>query len=73
VTFEKHYRNARINNTIYSGMASDIYEEMELFDDEFYIEPSLDNEESFRKKRRTFIKKQDRRHGHSSSKSSIYS
>ena len=46
----------------YSGMVSDIYEEMELFDDEFYVEPSMDNEESFRKKCRTFIKKQDRCH-----------
>jgi len=46
----------------YSGIASGIYEEMEFFDDEFYLEPSLDNEESSRKKRQTFIKKQDRRH-----------
>jgi len=33
-----------------SGMASDIYEEMEVFDDEFYVELSPDNEESSRKK-----------------------
>jgi len=31
-------------------MVSDIYEEMEAFEDEFYVEPSLDNKESFRKK-----------------------
>jgi len=30
---------------------------MEFFDDEFYLEPSLDNEESSRKKRQAFIKK----------------
>jgi len=30
----------------YSG----IYEEMEVFDDEFYVEPSPDNKESSRKK-----------------------
>ena len=45
----------------YSGIASSIYEEMEFFD-EFYLEPSPDNEESSRKKHQTFIKKQDRRH-----------
>jgi len=31
-------------------MVSNIYEEMEVFDDEFYVEPSLDNKESSRKK-----------------------
>jgi len=41
---------------------SSIYEEMEVFNDEFYLEPSPDNEESSRKKRQMFIKKQDRRH-----------
>jgi len=35
---------------------------MEFFDNEFYLEPSPDNEESSRKKRQTFIKKQDRCH-----------
>jgi len=52
-------RNARINN---SGITSGIYEEMEVFDNEFYIEPSPDNKESSRIKRQTFIKKQDRCH-----------
>jgi len=28
-----------------------IYEEMEIFDDEFYVEPSLDSEELSRKKK----------------------
>jgi len=37
----------------YSG----IYEEMEVFDDEFNVEPSLGNKEFSRKKCRTFIKK----------------
>jgi len=46
----------------YSGIMSGIYEEIEVFDDEFYLEPSLDNKESSRKKRQTFIKKQDRHH-----------
>jgi len=41
----------------YSGIESNIYEEIEVFDDEFYVEPSLDNEESSRKKLQTFIKK----------------
>ena len=40
---------------------------MEFFDNEFYLEPSLDNEEFSRKKRQTFIKKQDRRHAQLSS------
>jgi len=37
----------------YSG----IYEEMEVFDNEFNVEPSPGNKESSRKKRQTFIKK----------------
>jgi len=49
-------RNARINNTN-SDIASSIYEEMEVFDDEFYVEPSPDSKESSRKKCWTFIKK----------------
>ena len=28
----------------YSDIMSGIYEEMEVFDDEFYVEPSLDSE-----------------------------
>jgi len=40
----------------YSGIASGIYEEMEFFDDEFYLEPSPDNKESSRKKRQTLSK-----------------
>jgi len=35
---------------------------MEIFDDELYVELSPNNEESSRKKRWTFIKKQDRHH-----------
>jgi len=46
----------------YSGITSGIYEEMEVFDDEFNVEPSMGNKESSRKKHWTFIKKQDRRH-----------
>ena len=35
---------------------SDIYEEMEVFNDEFYVEPLPDSEEPFRaKKRQGFI------------------
>jgi len=36
---------------IAEGITSGIYEEMEVFDDEFYVEPSTDNEESSRKMR----------------------
>jgi len=46
----------------YSGNASVICEEMEVFDNEFYLERSPDNKESSRKKRQTFIKKQERHH-----------
>jgi len=36
---------------------SDIYEEMEVFDDEFYVQPLPDNKKSSRNKHQTFIKK----------------
>jgi len=41
---------------------SGTYEEMEVFDDEFYVELSPNNEKSSRKKCQIFIKKQDRCH-----------
>jgi len=42
---------------------SGFYEEMEVFDDEFYIQPSLDSKESSRKKKhQTFIRKPEKCH-----------
>jgi len=35
----------------YSSIVSSIYEEMKVFDNEFYVEPSPNSKEPFRKKR----------------------